>query len=324
MWTRDRHNRGPSPEQGVLDAARVTTATQMRELAQLRGRTRLAWRGVLQRSAGRAARPGAGHSRTSSPDQGSHPTFRRRTEREGPFVVRDLTVRRLNRKWGVVTVPKVGQVRFGVSRLWVEIEAATSARVTHRNGALAPLWFTTLTRREDRTGAVVGIEGVKNTLALSDTVGEEDRMIQAPALTTGEQARLLALPQQLGRQQKGSARRKVTLERLAVLRRRLQDRRTDWVEQTTTSLARTYDLIAGGRPAGAEHSRPPQAEARPVERGLRPCPTGGTWSTGVAWVHVDHCPFGHLVFEPGGEPARRTGEDRAAYPDPTRRQGIGP
>jgi len=29
-----------------------------------------------------------------------------------------------------------------------------------------------------------------------------------------------------------------------VLRRRLADRRTDWVEQTTTHLARSYDLIA--------------------------------------------------------------------------------
>ena len=39
-------------------------------------------------------------------------------------------------------------------------------------------------------------------------------------------------------------RRAHTLGRLAVLRRRLADRRTNWIEQTTTDLARTYDLIA--------------------------------------------------------------------------------
>jgi len=36
MWRRDRHNRGTHSEYGSLDAARVSTATQMLELAQLR------------------------------------------------------------------------------------------------------------------------------------------------------------------------------------------------------------------------------------------------------------------------------------------------
>jgi len=34
------------------------------------------------------------------------------------------------------------------------------------------------------------------------------------------------------------------MNQLARLRQRLNDRRTNWVEQTTTALARTYDLIA--------------------------------------------------------------------------------
>ena len=170
-----------------------------------------------------------------------YPSFKRRTDREGSFVVRDLTVLRLNRKWGVVTVPKVGQVRFRVSRLWAEIEAATSARITHRNGR----WHVSFTTPPAEkitagTGAVVGIDrGVKNTLATS-----EGRMVQAPALTDGESKRFLALQRQLARQQKGSNRRRATLDRLAVLRRRLEDRRTNWVETTTTELARTYDVIA--------------------------------------------------------------------------------
>jgi putative transposase len=41
-----------------------------------------------------------------------------------------------------------------------------------------------------------------------------------------------------------SRRRQATLDELAVLRRRLEDRRTDWIEQTTTDLARTYDYVA--------------------------------------------------------------------------------
>src|SRR5665811_2074980 len=39
-------------------------------------------------------------------------------------------------------------------------------------------------------------------------------------------------------------------------------------------------------------------------------PTGGARTTGVAGVHTDHCPFGHLVFKTGEEPAPHRGEDR--------------
>lgn len=240
MWSRDRHNRGTHPEYGNLDAARVTTATQMRELAQLRGE--LDWLRAGSSSVQQAALRDLDRAFANFfAGRAKYPTFKRRTEREGAFVVRDLTVRRLNRKWGVVTVAKVGQVRFRSSRPWADIEKATSARVTHRNGRWH-ISFTTPPADKITAGtdAVIGIDrGVKNTLATS-----EGRMVQAPALTTGEQRRFLALQQQLARQQKGSVRRRATLDRLAVLRRRLEDRRTNWVEQTTTDLARTYDLIA--------------------------------------------------------------------------------
>lgn len=78
-----------------------------------------------------------------------------------------------------------------------------------------------------------------NTIALSD-----GRMMQMPTLSKSERARFLILERRLARQQKGSARRARTLNQLAVLRRRLTNRRTDWIEKTTTDLARTYDGFA--------------------------------------------------------------------------------
>lgn len=54
----------------------------------------------------------------------------------------------------------------------------------------------------------------------------------------------MALQRSLSRQHKGSNRRVQTRQSLARLHGRLTDRRTDWVEQVTTALARTYDLIA--------------------------------------------------------------------------------
>ncbi|MPZ93591.1 MAG: transposase [Propionibacteriales bacterium] len=240
MWRPSKHDRGTHPELGPLDAARVNTATQMRELAQLRAE--LDWlragSSVVQQAALRDLDRAFANFFSG---RAKYPTFKRRSEREGSFVVRDLTVRRLNRKWGVVTVPKVGAVRFRISRLWAEIEAASSARVTHRNGRWH-IAFTTPAAAKiiAGTAAVVGVDrGVKNTLATSD-----GRMIQAPAMSAGEQTRFLALQRRLARQQKGSARRAQTLDRLAVLRRRLEDRRTNWVEQVTTDLARTYDVVA--------------------------------------------------------------------------------
>ncbi len=240
MWRRDRHNRGTHSEYGSLDAARVSTATQMLELAQLR--RSLDWLRGGSSSVQQAALRDLDRAFANFfAGRASYPRFKRRSEREGSFVVRDLTVKRLNRKWGVVTVPKVGVVRFRVSRLWAEIARASSARVTHRNGRWH-IAFTTppAEKIEAGTGAVVGIDrGVKNTLATSD-----GRMIQAPAMSAGEPSRFLALQQQLARQQKGSTRRAATLDRLAVLRRRLEDRRIDWVEQITTALASTHDVIA--------------------------------------------------------------------------------
>jgi putative transposase len=240
MWRRDKHNRGVHPEYGGLDAARVTTTTQMRELAQLR--QSLDWlragSSSVQQAAVRDLDRAFGNFWAG---RAKYPTFKRRDDRVGSFVVRDLTVRRLNRKWGLVTVAKVGAVRFRISRPWADIEAATSARVTHRNGR----WHVSFTapaaeKTTADTGAVAGIDrGVANTLATSD-----GRMIQAPAFTPGEQARFLRLQQRLSRQKKGSKRREQTLDRLATQRRRLEDRRTNWVEQTTTNMARTYDLVA--------------------------------------------------------------------------------
>jgi len=240
MWSRDKHNRGTHPEYGNLDAALVTTTTQMRELAQLRGA--LDWLRAGSSSVQQAALRDLDRAFGNFYEgRAKYPNFKRRSEREGSFMVRDLSVRRLSRKLGAVVVPKVGPVRFRITRPWADITAATSARVTHRNGRWH-VCFTTppADKTTAETGAVLGIDrGVANTLATSD-----GHMIQAPTLTAAEQARFLALQQRLSRQQNGSARRTATLDRLAVLRRRLGDRRADWVEQTTTRLARTHDLIA--------------------------------------------------------------------------------
>lgn len=96
------------------------------------------------------------------------------------------------------------------------------------------------------TGRAVGLDrGAVNSLATSG--GE---LLHAPVWTDGKTARLLRLEQRASRQarrrkrgQKPSDREQATHRKIARLHGKLTDRRTDWVEQTTTRLVRDYDLI---------------------------------------------------------------------------------
>lgn len=168
-----------------------------------------------------------------------YPTFKSSTDREGGFTVRDLSVRRINRKWARILIPKVGWVKFRLTYPWHEAQAATGARATLRNNH----WHVSLTtparaKALAGTGRSTGIDrGVTNTIATSD-----EALDTIPGLSAGEQRRFLALERRLSRQTKGSNRRQSTLEAMARLRGKLTNRRTDWIEQHTTRLARTYDL----------------------------------------------------------------------------------
>jgi putative transposase len=86
---------------------------------------------------------------------------------------------------------------------------------------------------------VVGIDrGVAVAAALS--TGE---LLHVPGLTRGEAKRLRTLQQQLARCRRGSNRREETRRAVAKLRARETDRRKDWVEKTTTDIARRFEAI---------------------------------------------------------------------------------
>ena len=175
------------------------------------------------------------------PDHFGRPTWRKAGQHEG-FYIRDLSVRRLNRKWGQVYVPKCGWVKFRITRKWSEVETASSARVTlDRSGR----WFVSFTRPASKlerstTDKAVGLDmGVTHTATMSD-----GQFLDMPALLSkGEQQRKRRLQRKLARQTKGSNRRKATKLAIAKISAREKDRRKDWIEKTTTSLVHDYDLI---------------------------------------------------------------------------------
>ena len=174
---------------------------------------------------------------------GTHrrPRWRKAGRGEGFRIVavRPGDVRRLNRHWGEVRVPKAGWVRFRWSR--AVPDGVKSFRVTRDR---AGRWHVAFAAVPDPVSApgngnVVGIDrGVAVSAALS--TGE---LLRVPGLTGREQARLWRLQRKLARARRGSNRRGAVKTAIAKLSARETDRRKDWCEKTSTGIARRFDVI---------------------------------------------------------------------------------
>jgi len=175
---------------------------------------------------------GGTHRRPMWSKAGVHEGFRQ-------IGVKPHHIQRLNRRYGQVLVPKVGWVRFRLSR--PVPDGVKSYRVTLDR---AGRWHIAFAHVPDpipgpRDGSVVGIDrGVAVSAALS--TGE---LLHAPGLTAGEAKRLRVLQQRLARAQRGSNRRAKTKLAIAALRARESDRRKDWVEKTSTDIARRFETV---------------------------------------------------------------------------------
>jgi IS605 OrfB family transposase len=176
---------------------------------------------------------------------GTHrrPTWRKAGVHEGFRIVgqrgNHWDVRRLSRKTGRVRIPKVGWVRFRWSRN-VPGEAR-SFRVRRDRAGRWHVCFAVIPPpiNGPGTGEVVGVDrGVAVSAALS--TGE---LLSVPGLRETEAKRLLRLQRRLARAKRGSNRRTRVKTAIGRLKARQTDRRKDWVEQTSTRLARRFDLI---------------------------------------------------------------------------------
>ena len=171
------------------------------------------------------------------------PTWRKAGRYEGFRVTgtrgRGWDFRRVNRKWAEVQIPKVGWVRFRLSR--PVPEDVKSYRVTRDRAGRWHVAFAAVPQPVPGpgTGEVVGIDrGVKVTAALS--TGE---MVTVPHLSDREAARLLRLERKLARAKRGSIRRGNLRTQIARMTAREADRRRDWTEKTSTDIARRFDVI---------------------------------------------------------------------------------
>lgn len=178
----------------------------------------------------------------SNPTHFGRPSWRKAGVHES-FAVRDLKLRRLNRKWGEILIPKAGWVRFRVTRAWTDLLTGTSARASLDR---AGRWWVSITApqpvfQRETTGAIVGLDmGVTHSITTSDG----DHYGMPLLLSPGEKRHQRTLERKMAKQQKGSNRRELTRCKLARIKARETDRRKNWVEQTTTRLVRDHDLIA--------------------------------------------------------------------------------
>ena len=227
MWTRDK---GPMP----------TFAGQCRQLTEARASFRWLRAGsqTVQQQALRDF-----HQAVRNFFGGTHrrPTWRKAGLYEGFRIVGAQASRivKLNRKWAQVNVPKVGWVRFRLSR---PVPDAKSYRITRDRAGRWHLAFAGVIPEPIPApvgGGVVGIDrGVAVSAALS--TGE---LLSCPGLSGREVARLRRLQRRLARCRRGSNRRRRLQAAIAKLHARSRDRRTDWVEKTSTDLARRFNVI---------------------------------------------------------------------------------
>jgi putative transposase len=172
------------------------------------------------------------HRRPSWRKAGVHEGFRQ-------VGVKLSHVAKVNRRHGRVWVPKVGWVGFRWTR--AVPPGVKSYRITLDR---AGRWHVAFAHIPDPipgpgNGNVVGVDrGVTVSAALS--TGE---LLHTPSLTLGEQIRLRRLQQRLARAKRGSHRRQRTKLAIARIKAREADQRRDWVEKTTTDLARRFDTI---------------------------------------------------------------------------------
>lgn len=162
-----------------------------------------------------------------------------------------VEVRKLNRHWGAVRLPKLGWVRFRMSR---PLGGALRNATVSVNGAGS--WGVSFGVATGRKPAVPNERpgcGVDFGVACSAYVSDEDApRLMAPTLTPAEQARLLGLERRKARQVtyakkhnggKYSRRLRKTIAAIADLKSRQARRRNDFTHKLTTDLTKNHGWV---------------------------------------------------------------------------------
>lgn len=167
------------------------------------------------------------------------------------FTGQDVIVRKLNRHWAQVRLPKLGWVRFRMSR---PLGGALRNATVKMNGAGAwHLIIGVAAARELATPNGLRGCGVDFGVACSAYVSDEDApRLMRSSLSPGEKRRLLGLERRKARQVtyakkhnggKYSRRLRKTIGAVASLKSRQAGRRLDFTHKLTTDLAKNHGWV---------------------------------------------------------------------------------
>jgi putative transposase len=252
------------------------------------------------------------------------PTWRKAGQHEGfrQVGVKPRHLKRLSRRYGQVWIPKVRWVKFR----WTRDIADTvkSYRVTLDRSGRWHIAFAALPPPipGPGDGSVVGIDrGVVVSAALS--TGE---LLHVPGLSLGETKRLRSLQRRVARKKPGSHRRARTKLAIARLRARETDRRRNWVEKTTTEMARRFDTIrvedlnvrAMTRSAHGTRDRPGTHVAQ--KRGLNREISRQGW--GLLIDRLKHKALGRVELVPAAYTSQRCSHCGHVAPDNRKSQAV--
>ncbi len=176
---------------------------------------------------------------------------KRRADLSVSFPGQAVEVRKLSRHWAQVRLPKIGWVRFRMSR-----PLGGTLRNAAVSGGGAGAWHVSFGVAADRKPAVPnGLPGcgVDFGIACSAYVSDEDApRLMPPTLAPRERQRLLGLERRKARQVayakrhnggKYSRRLRKTIAAIAELRSRQARRRQDFTHKLTTGLAKNHGWV---------------------------------------------------------------------------------
>jgi putative transposase len=252
------------------------------------------------------------------------PTWRKAGKHEGfrQVGLKPRHIKRLNRRYGQIRIPKVGWVRFR----WTRNIPATvkSYRVTLDRAGRWHIAFAAIPEPVPGPddGSVVGVDrGVAVSVALS--CGD---LLRVPRLRAGETQRLRRLQQRLSRARRGSNGRARTKLAMARLRARETDRRRDWVEKTSTDLARRFhtirveDLNVGAMTRSARGTGECPGTNVAQKRGLNREIHRQGW--GLLVARLKHKALGRLEFVPAAYTSQRCSYCGHVAPENRKSQAV--
>jgi putative transposase len=252
------------------------------------------------------------------------PTWRKAGKHEGfrQVGVKPRHLKRLSRRCGQVWIPKVGWVRFRWTR---DVpDTVKSYRVTLDRSGRWHIAFAAIPESVPAPddGSIVGIDrGVTVSAALS--TGE---LLCVPGLRDAETQRLRRLQRRLARACRGSHRRARTRVSIARLRARQTDRRRDWVEKTTTDVARRFatirveDLNVQAMTRSARGTREYPGTNVAQKRGLNREISRQGW--GLLVTRLKHKAVGRLEFVPAAYTSQRCSACGHIAPENRKSQAV--